>query len=97
MRANLSKIYQSLHGDDVMLWLVIMDQDQRAAVCCSAWTRKNVMKLYGAIEKVEPLDDGTVRVHRLASAEYVDDQDEIVKAEAMRMAEVAGSRQISYR
>lgn len=44
------------------------------------------MRLYGAIEKVEPLDDGTVRVHGIASAESVDDQGEVVKAEAIRNA-----------
>jgi len=44
------------------------------------------MRLYGAIQKVEPQDDGTVRVHGIASSEVVDDQGEIVRAEAMRAA-----------
>jgi len=44
------------------------------------------MRLYGAIEKVEPQDDGTVRVHGIATSETVDDQDEIVRADAMRAA-----------
>src|SRR5438309_6389659 len=44
------------------------------------------MRLYGAIEKVEPQDDGTVRVHGVASSETVDDQDEIVRADAIRAA-----------
>ena len=44
------------------------------------------MRLYGAIQKIEPQDDGTVRVHGIASSEVVDDQGEIVRADAMRMA-----------
>src|ERR1700757_1653749 len=44
------------------------------------------MRLYGAIEKVEPQDDGTVRVHGIATSETVDDQGEIVRAEAIRAA-----------
>jgi hypothetical protein len=44
------------------------------------------MRLYGAIQKVEPRDDGTVRVHGIASSEVVDDQGEIVRADAMRCA-----------
>ena len=44
------------------------------------------MRLYGAIQKVEPQDDGTVRVHGVASSEVVDDQGEIVRADAMRAA-----------
>ena len=40
------------------------------------------MLLYGAIQKVEPQDDGTVRVHGIASSEVVDDQGEIVRADA---------------
>jgi hypothetical protein len=44
------------------------------------------MQLYGAIEKVEPQDDGTVRVHGIATSETVDDQGEIVRAEAIRAA-----------
>jgi hypothetical protein len=45
-----------------------------------------IMRLYGAIEKVEPQDDGTVRVHGIASSEVVDDQGEIIRADAMRAA-----------
>ncbi len=45
-----------------------------------------IMRLYGAIQKVEPLDDGTVRVHGIATSEAVDEQGEIVRAEAMRAA-----------
>ena len=44
------------------------------------------MRLYGAIHKVEPQDDGTVRVHGIATTEAVDDQGEIVRAAAMRTA-----------
>jgi hypothetical protein len=44
------------------------------------------MRLYGAIQKVEPLDDGTVRVHGIATTEAIDDQGEIVRASAMRAA-----------
>ena len=44
------------------------------------------MRLYGAIQKVEPQDDGIVRVHGIASSEVVDDQGEIVRADAMRAA-----------
>jgi hypothetical protein len=44
------------------------------------------MRLYGAIQKVETQGDGTVRVHGIASSEVMDDQGEIVKAEAMRAA-----------
>jgi hypothetical protein len=44
------------------------------------------MRLYGAIQKVEPQDDGTVRVHGIASSEVMDDQGEIVRADAMRVA-----------
>ena len=44
------------------------------------------MRLYGAIQKIEPQDDGTVRVHGIATSEAVDDQGEIVRAEAMRAA-----------
>src|SRR6266446_6968029 len=44
------------------------------------------MRLYGAIEKVEPQDDGTVRVHGIATSETVDDQDEIVRGAAIRAA-----------
>lgn len=44
------------------------------------------MRLYGAIQKIEPLDDGTVRVHGIATSEAVDDQGEVVRADAMRTA-----------
>jgi hypothetical protein len=44
------------------------------------------MRLYGAIQKIEPLDDGTVRVHGIATSEAVDDQGEIVRADAIRAA-----------
>src|SRR5215469_16809899 len=44
------------------------------------------MRLYGAIQKVEPQSDGTVRVHGIASTEAVDDQGEIVRGTAMRAA-----------
>jgi len=45
-----------------------------------------IMRLYGVIQKIEPQDDGTVRVHGIASSEVVDDQGEIVRADAMRVA-----------
>lgn len=44
------------------------------------------MRLYGAIQKVEPQDDGTVRVYGTATSEALDDQGEIVRADAMRAA-----------
>ncbi|MBV8337559.1 MAG: hypothetical protein JO358_19395 [Alphaproteobacteria bacterium] len=44
------------------------------------------MRLYGAIQKVEPQDDGTVRVHGIAASEAVDDQGEVVQADAIRAA-----------
>jgi len=44
------------------------------------------MRLFGAITKVEPQDDGTVRVHGIATTEAVDDQGEIVRSAAMRAA-----------
>ena len=44
------------------------------------------MRLYGAIQKIEPQDDGTVRVYGIATSEAVDDQGEIVRADAMRAA-----------
>jgi hypothetical protein len=44
------------------------------------------MRLYGEIQKVEPQDDGTVRVHGIATSEAVDDQGEIVRSDAMRAA-----------
>ncbi len=77
-------------GDGVMV-ADYSDQKQRAAVCYSAWERRDsekasVMRLYGAIEKVEPLDDGTVRVHGIATTEARDDQREIVRASAISAA-----------
>src|SRR5262245_57179282 len=44
------------------------------------------MRLYGQIEKVEAQADGTVRVHGIATTEAVDDQGEIVRADAIRAA-----------
>src|SRR5260370_19198169 len=44
------------------------------------------MRLYGAIQKVEPQDDGTVRVYGIATSEAVDEQGEIVRADAIRTA-----------
>lgn len=44
------------------------------------------MRLYGAIEKVEAQSDGTVRVYGIATSEVVDEQGEIVRADAMRAA-----------
>src|SRR5258705_413488 len=40
------------------------------------------MRLYGAIQKVEPQDDGTVRVYGIATSEALDEQGEIVRADA---------------
>jgi hypothetical protein len=45
-----------------------------------------IMRLYGAIEKVEAQDDGTVRVYGIATSEAVDEQGEIVRAAAIRAA-----------
>jgi hypothetical protein len=44
------------------------------------------MRLYGAIQKIEPQDDGTVRVYGIATSEAVDEQGEIVRADAIRAA-----------
>lgn len=44
------------------------------------------MRLYGAIQKVEAQDDGTVRVYGIATSEALDEQGEIVRADAMRAA-----------
>jgi hypothetical protein len=44
------------------------------------------MRLYGAIHKIEESDDGTIRVHGIASTEDVDSAGEIVRADAMRAA-----------
>jgi hypothetical protein len=45
-----------------------------------------IMRLYGAIQKVEPQDDGTVRVYGIATSEALDEQGEIVRADAIRAA-----------
>ena len=44
------------------------------------------MRLFGTIQKVEQLDDGTIKVFGVASTESRDDQGEIVRASAMRAA-----------
>src|SRR5437763_8794391 len=44
------------------------------------------MRLYGAIQKVQPQDDGTVRVYGIATSEAVDEQGEVVRANAIRAA-----------
>jgi hypothetical protein len=44
------------------------------------------MRIYGAIHKIEDEDDGTIRVHGIASTEDVDNAGEIVRADAMRAA-----------
>lgn len=44
------------------------------------------MKLYGEISKTEELDDGTIKVWGYASAESVDADGEIIKADAMKAA-----------
>src|ERR1700741_4561581 len=44
------------------------------------------MRLYGEIQKVEPQDDGTVRGYGIATSEAVDEQGEIVRADAIRAA-----------
>lgn len=43
-------------------------------------------RLYGEISKIDPQDDGTVKVYGYASAETKDAQGDTVKAEAMRAA-----------
>jgi hypothetical protein len=43
-------------------------------------------RLYGLIEKIEDIGDGTIKVHGIASTEDEDDQQEIVRAAAMRSA-----------
>src|ERR1700757_764227 len=45
-----------------------------------------MMRLYGQICKVTPNPDGTLRVEGIPSTEAVDEQGEIVRAEAMRAA-----------
>lgn len=44
------------------------------------------MKMYGSFEKIEPQDDGTIKVWGIASSEAVDGEKEIIKAEAMKSA-----------
>ncbi len=44
------------------------------------------MKIFGEIQKIEPLDDGTIRVYGVASSEELDDQNEIVRGAAIRAA-----------
>lgn len=44
------------------------------------------MKFYGAFQKVEEQDDGTIKVWGIASSEAVDGAGEVVKADAMRAA-----------
>ena len=47
---------------------------------------KGKFKLYGAFEKAEKLEDGTLIVSGIASSEAVDTAGEVVKAEAMAAA-----------
>ena len=44
------------------------------------------IKIFGAIEKVDSQEDGTIIVHGVASTEAEDSQGEVVKADAMRAA-----------
>src|SRR5215472_8540649 len=44
------------------------------------------MHLFGQIQKIEPLDDGTIRVHGVVSTPTKDDQGEVVLPSAMREA-----------
>jgi hypothetical protein len=44
------------------------------------------MQIYGEITKIEPLDDGTIRVTGVASTGAVDDADETVLPDAMKAA-----------
>jgi hypothetical protein len=80
------------------IWEEYKDKDNGAAqanaICYSVY-REHVKKatmssgpkrLYGVIEKVEEVGDGTVKVHGIASTEAEDDQGEIVRADAMRDA-----------
>jgi hypothetical protein len=46
----------------------------------------SLKRLYGKIEKIEEKADGTLLVEGVASTEAVDDQGEVVKADAMRRA-----------
>lgn len=45
-----------------------------------------MIKLYSEISKVEPIDDGTIKVWGYASSESIDNAGEIIKADAMRDA-----------
>lgn len=47
---------------------------------------KNRVRLFGEIQKVEPQDDGTLKVSGIASSESVDASGEVVRAEAMKAA-----------
>jgi hypothetical protein len=80
------------------IWEEYKDKDNGAAqanaICYSVY-REHVKKaamnggpkrLYGIIEKVEEVGDGTIKVHGIASTEAEDDQGEVVRAEAMRNA-----------
>lgn len=58
----------------------LQGQRKEASASGSPW------RLYGRIEKVEEVGDGTIRVHGIASTEDEDDQGEVVKADAMRAA-----------
>src|SRR5438874_8089650 len=68
------------------------DHNRGVALSCSVNNYSDIllgfrmMRLYGAIQKVEPQDDGTVRVHGIAISEAVDEQGEIVRADAIRAA-----------
>ena len=68
------------------------DHNRGVALSCSVNNYSDIllgfrmMRLYGAIQKVEPRDDGTVRVHGIATSEAVDEQGEIVRADAIRAA-----------
>lgn len=44
------------------------------------------MKIYGAIQKIEEEDDGTIRITGIASTEDIDNAGEIVRADAIRKA-----------
>jgi hypothetical protein len=80
------------------IWEEYKDKDNGAAqanaICYSTYRdheKKAAMnggpkRLYGVIEKVEEVGDGTVKVHGIASTEAEDDQGEIVRADAMRSA-----------
>lgn len=46
----------------------------------------DIIKLYGEFAKVEPQDDGTIKVYGYASSEAVDGDGEIMSADAMKAA-----------